>query len=186
MPMVYGGSQERGLIWAVAASLPQSLSNAPSELHLRPTPQLMATPDPQTRSEARDRTHNLMVPSWIRFLCATTGNSLSVLISNAINIDRWNSHKQNLFRVVHNFWECKRVLRTKSWRNADLGKRTIKRTWNKGKKKRRKSKEIIKFSKCYADRFRLTTIILLHRVKNMSYYMLDNGEHNYVIAFFSL
>ena len=45
-PAAYGGSQTRGLIGAVAAGLRQSHSNAGSEPHLRPTPQLMATPDP--------------------------------------------------------------------------------------------------------------------------------------------
>ena len=44
-PSAYGGSQDRGLIGAVAASLRQSHSNAGSELHLRPTPHLMAMPD---------------------------------------------------------------------------------------------------------------------------------------------
>jgi len=42
----YGGSQARGLIRAVAASLRQSHSNAGSELRLQPTPQLTAMPDP--------------------------------------------------------------------------------------------------------------------------------------------
>ena len=42
----YGGSQARGLIGAVAASLRQSHSNTGSELCLQPIPQLMATPDP--------------------------------------------------------------------------------------------------------------------------------------------
>jgi len=46
-PVAYGGSQARGLIGAVAASLHQSHSNLGSELHLQPTPQLTATPDPQ-------------------------------------------------------------------------------------------------------------------------------------------
>ena len=45
-PTAYGGSQARGLIGAAAAGLGHSHSNAGSELHLRPTPQLMATPDP--------------------------------------------------------------------------------------------------------------------------------------------
>ena len=45
-PSAYGGSQARGLIGAVAAGLRQSHSNTGSEPHLRPTPQLMATPDP--------------------------------------------------------------------------------------------------------------------------------------------
>ena len=42
----YGGSQARGLIGAVAASLHQSHSNAESEPRLQPTPQLTAMPDP--------------------------------------------------------------------------------------------------------------------------------------------
>ena len=45
-PAAYGGSQARGLIGAVAASLRQSHSNAGSEPRLQPTPQLTATPDP--------------------------------------------------------------------------------------------------------------------------------------------
>ena len=43
-PAAYGGSQARGLIKAVAASLCQSHSNAGSEPRLQPTPQ--ATLDP--------------------------------------------------------------------------------------------------------------------------------------------
>jgi len=45
-PAAYGGSQARGPIGAVAIGLCQSHSNAGSELHLQPTPQLTATPDP--------------------------------------------------------------------------------------------------------------------------------------------
>ena len=45
-PAAYGGSQARGLIGAVAAGLHQSHSNVGSELRLRPTPQVAATPDP--------------------------------------------------------------------------------------------------------------------------------------------
>ena len=45
-PVAYGDSQARGLIGAVPAGLGHSHSNARSEPHLRPTPQLMATPDP--------------------------------------------------------------------------------------------------------------------------------------------
>jgi len=44
-PAAYGDSQARGLIGAVAASLCQNHSKAGSELSLRPTPQLTATPD---------------------------------------------------------------------------------------------------------------------------------------------
>ena len=44
-PAAYGGSQARGLIGAVAASLRQGHSNAGSEPSLQPTSQLAATPD---------------------------------------------------------------------------------------------------------------------------------------------
>ena len=45
-PAAYGGSQARGRIGAVAASLRQSHSNAGSQLRLRPIPQLTAMLDP--------------------------------------------------------------------------------------------------------------------------------------------
>ena len=45
-PLACGGSQARGLIGAAAAGLCHCHSNARSEPHLRPTPQLTATPDP--------------------------------------------------------------------------------------------------------------------------------------------
>ena len=45
-PVAYGGFQPRGLIRDVATGLRQSHSNSGSEPHLRPTPQLTATPDP--------------------------------------------------------------------------------------------------------------------------------------------
>ena len=49
-PMAYGGSQARGIMGATAASLCQSHSNTGPELHLQPTPQLTAMPDPWPRS----------------------------------------------------------------------------------------------------------------------------------------
>ena len=42
----YGGSQARGLIGAVAAGLRHSHSNARSEPHVQPTPQLTAMSNP--------------------------------------------------------------------------------------------------------------------------------------------
>ena len=45
-PVAYGSSQTRGWIRTVAAGLRQSHSNLGSQPHLRPAPQLMATPDP--------------------------------------------------------------------------------------------------------------------------------------------
>ena len=45
-PTAYGSSQARGEIEAVAAGLHHSHSNARSEPHLQPIPQLRAMPDP--------------------------------------------------------------------------------------------------------------------------------------------
>ena len=45
-PTTYGGSQARGPSRATAAGLHHSLSNARSEPHLQPIPQLTATMDP--------------------------------------------------------------------------------------------------------------------------------------------
>ena len=45
-PEAYGGSQARSLIGAVAVVLSHSHSNTGSKPFLRPTPQLMAMPDP--------------------------------------------------------------------------------------------------------------------------------------------
>ena len=64
--MAYGGSQARGPVGAVSVALHHSHSNMGSELHLQPTPQLMATAVPG--SKARDRTFVLMVTSQI---CST-------------------------------------------------------------------------------------------------------------------
>ena len=52
-PVTYGGSQARGLVGAVAAGLHHSHSNARSELHLQPTPQLRTTLDPQPTEQGQ-------------------------------------------------------------------------------------------------------------------------------------
>ena len=46
-PVAYGGFQARGRMGATAASLHHSHSDSGSEPHLRPTPQLVATPTEQ-------------------------------------------------------------------------------------------------------------------------------------------
>ena len=51
-PAAYGGSQARGLIGAVAASLRQSHSNTGSALCLQP-PQFTATPDRQPTEQGQ-------------------------------------------------------------------------------------------------------------------------------------
>ena len=45
-PMAHGDPQARGQIRAVAAGLRHGHSNTGSKPHLRPIPQLTATPDP--------------------------------------------------------------------------------------------------------------------------------------------
>ena len=52
-PAAYGGSQARGQITAVAASLHHSHSNTISDQHLQPTPQLRATPEPQPTEQGQ-------------------------------------------------------------------------------------------------------------------------------------
>ena len=53
-PTAYRSSQARGQIRATAASLHRSHSHELSEPRLQPTPQLMASPDPEPLNEARD------------------------------------------------------------------------------------------------------------------------------------
>ena len=78
--MTYEGSQARGLIGAVAASLHHSHSNTGSKLHLQPTLQLTAMPDPWPTDEVRDQIHILMDTSWICFSCATMGTPYIIFI----------------------------------------------------------------------------------------------------------
>ena len=52
-PAACGGSQARGLIRAIASGLCYSHSNARSNPHLRPTPQVMAMPDPEPTEQGK-------------------------------------------------------------------------------------------------------------------------------------
>ena len=74
-PAAYEGSQARSPIAAVAAGLYHSQSNPdPSGVRdLYHSPWQCWIPNPL--SEARGRSCNPMVPSWIRFHCAMTGTS---------------------------------------------------------------------------------------------------------------
>ena len=51
--MAYGGSKARGLIGVLAASICQGHSNVGSEPRLQPTPELMATLDPQPSKQGQ-------------------------------------------------------------------------------------------------------------------------------------
>ena len=67
----YGGSQARGRIRAVTACLHYSNKGSNRLCNLTNSSGQCWILSPL--SEARDRTINLTVPSWIRFRCTTTG-----------------------------------------------------------------------------------------------------------------
>ena len=71
--VAYGGSQARSQIGAVAAGLSHSHSNAGSEPHLPPPPQLTATWILNPLSKARDWTGIFMDASWVQNHWAMTG-----------------------------------------------------------------------------------------------------------------
>ena len=75
-PETCEGSQARGQIGAVATSLHHSNSNTRSELHLQPTPQVMAIPNPQPTEQGQGsnlRPHGCLSDS---FLLSHDRNSL--------------------------------------------------------------------------------------------------------------
>ena len=73
-PMAHRSSQSRGESGVAPAGLCHSHSNAGSELHLGPTPQLTQPRIPSVAvSKDRDRIHLLMDTSQICFLCTTMG-----------------------------------------------------------------------------------------------------------------
>ena len=81
-PVAHGNSQARGRIRATVPSLNHSHNNAGSELHLQPTQQFMAMPDPNPLSKAKDRNCVLTDTSQIRFSWATTGTPSSCLFND--------------------------------------------------------------------------------------------------------
>ena len=66
-PAAYGDSQARGPAAATAAAYATATQDPSCVCDLQHRSQQHRTLNPQ--SEARDRTSNLMVPSWIRFCC---------------------------------------------------------------------------------------------------------------------
>ena len=79
--MAYGGSQARGWIGALAASLHHSHCNAGSTPRLCLHHSSLQCRILNPLSEVRDRTRNLMVPSRIHFHCATTGTPYTILLN---------------------------------------------------------------------------------------------------------
>ena len=99
-PVVYGGSQARGLIRAKSAGLCHSHSNARPEPNLWPTLQPWQCQILNPLNEARDPTHNLMAPSWIYFHYATTGTPKALFTSEEIEAQGGSISHQSL----HSHW----------------------------------------------------------------------------------
>ena len=92
-PTTYGGSWVKGWIKAVATGLHHSHSNARSELHLRPIPQLTAVPDPLTHwARPGGQTRVLMVTSQLCYHWATVGTPSVVFLTCDTCIEAVNSH----------------------------------------------------------------------------------------------
>ena len=72
-PAAYGGCQTSGRIGAVAAGHSHNHSHRGSNLHLWPTPQLMAMPDPQPTAGGQGSNLHPWDTSWICFCCTTKG-----------------------------------------------------------------------------------------------------------------
>ena len=97
--MAYGSSQARGPVGATVASLHHSHSNVGSELPLRPTPQLTATPIP---------TH------WGR--PGIEPESSCILVGFISTVPQWELQYIMLIRVNnHETWPCKPELSSKGW-----------------------------------------------------------------------
>ena len=75
-PVTYGSSQARGRIGAAAAGLCHSHSKVGFQPHLRPTPQLMVTPDPWPTEQGQGLNPILMDTSQICFCCTTMGTPI--------------------------------------------------------------------------------------------------------------
>ena len=85
-PMASGSSQAEGQIRATAAGLHRSHSNTGFELHLWPTPQLTATPDPWTHW-ARPGMELASSQILVRFVSAAPQWELFCFL--IVNIQQW-------------------------------------------------------------------------------------------------
>ena len=112
-PAAHGGSQARGLIWAVAASLrqsPQQLQIWATSVTYTTAPSNFGSLTNWALSEARDRICNLLIPSWIRFCCATTGTpkkgkkfesyKKKTLVIQSLNYLDWKSKTQSGIKII--------------------------------------------------------------------------------------
>ena len=94
--MVYGGSQARGPIRAVAAGLHHSHSNSGPKPSLQPTLQLTSTPDPQSTAQGQGikPTSSWMLVGFVNHWATTgtlKGHSFCTAPGSSFLIVRWNS-----------------------------------------------------------------------------------------------
>ena len=93
-----------------------------SELHLRPTPQLTAMLDPWSTERGQGSNRNLMVPSRIRFRCATTE-----LLLNTFNADKhgyWIEAPAIWHLSLNKFWDFCKPQCPHLKENTDIGNGT--------------------------------------------------------------
>ena len=99
-PATYGGSQARGPIRAIATGLNHSQSSAESKMHLWPTPQFMATPDPE---QVRFVNHWVTTGTPLSYNCM---RSLFVFVfvllffGHAVEYGRWSSQAKDWIWAV--------------------------------------------------------------------------------------
>ena len=97
-------------IRATAAS--HTHRNTGSELHLPPTTQLRAMPDPWPKDRGRNQNLYLMDPSWIRFCCTTMGTPYG-------STSNWNSLSGGKMEIIFkntNLIQKKTEKEKKEWR----------------------------------------------------------------------
>ena len=110
--VAYWSFQARGHIGAVAANLHHKHNNAGSEPYLWPTPQLMATPDPQPTEQGRwSNLHPCGYWSDL-FPLHHSGNSFFRLLNVSLNIlileflKGKTSHFRPSYLMFGNIWYC--------------------------------------------------------------------------------
>ena len=96
-PAAYGSSQAKGQIGATATSLYHSHSNARSELHLQPTPQLTARQDPQHTKWRQG--YNLFSSIPVRFISAAPQWELLSYFCVLQHFDQYMSHRRHFINV---------------------------------------------------------------------------------------
>ena len=120
-PLVYGNSQARGWIRAIAASN----SNSGSEPCLPPTPSSQQCQTLNPLSEARDQNHVLMNTTQVPFHWARMGTPVNLFFTlQEIAVIMLTSRNKEVF-LAYSWWECK--LMQSLWKMIGWFIKTLKR-----------------------------------------------------------